>query len=65
MKNREISCKFYDHEHVCNKFNNRDAEFYGYCQKCPDYVAKKGAAAARPNIKRKKLEDARRKDADD
>lgn len=60
MKTREIACEFYMYEGCCSK--GRDGIFRGQCQTCNKYSAKKGSAPARPNLKRKKLEDARRRE---
>lgn len=60
MKTREIVCEHYQWEGSCSL--GRESEFFGYCQHCPDYKAKKGAKPARVNNKRKKLERGKRRE---
>lgn len=57
-KTREIICIHYQCAHQCDL--GKDAEFYGLCQTCPQYSAKKGALPRRVNTKRKKMEKIRK-----
>lgn len=54
MKTREIQCRFYICHGQCSK--NKDADFYGICQKCQLYEKKVGAKPNRTDHRRKKLE---------
>jgi len=60
MKDRNIICEFYMYEGGCSK--DREGTFKKYCQTCQMYKAKRGAAPARKNLKRQKLDDAKNKD---
>lgn len=59
-KDRIRPCKFYKAEHDCTK--GKDAEFWGVCQHCPNYVKELAAAPARQNKKRYKIQELREKD---
>ena len=59
-KTREIACENYLYEGKCKK--NREGTFRKYCQKCNLYKAKRGGIPARKDLRRKKIEDARRRD---
>lgn len=61
-KTREIPCIHYVCHGNCDL--GKDAEFYGLCQTCPTYKAKRGAAPARVDNRRKKLEKIRKRDRD-
>ena len=60
-KTREIVCIHYQNKGSCDL--GKDAEFYGLCQTCPQYRKKPGAKPARVNNRRKKLEDAKKKES--
>lgn len=60
MKTREVACEFYECEGSCSK--GRAGFFRKTCQTCSKYVKKAGGQPARPNLRRKKLEDIRRKE---
>ena len=53
-KTREQACIHYVCEHNCDL--GKDATFYGLCQTCATYKAKKGSAPARTDNRRKKLD---------
>lgn len=59
-KDREIVCEYYQCEEVCGK--QHEGTFRKACQKCADYRPVKGRHPARLNLKRQKLEAARKKD---
>ena len=60
MKTREIACQHYIHEHNCDL--GKEAEFYGHCQICKTYSAKKGGKAARTDNRKQKLDRIMRKE---
>ena len=59
-KTREIPCIHYICAHSCAL--GKDAEFYKLCQTCPSYKKRPGYKPARLNLKRKKLDEIRRKE---
>lgn len=59
-KDREIMCIYYEYEGKCSK--GREGTFRKQCQICSKYRPKKGAAPARKNLKREKLEKIRKRD---
>lgn len=59
-KTREIACIYYQFEGSCAK--GRAGTFRKACQKCDWYKPKKGGIPARQDLRRKKQEDARRRD---
>jgi hypothetical protein len=60
MKDREITCVFYEYEGCCRK--GREGTFRKACQTCNKYQAKRGSVPARKNLKKQKIERARDKD---
>ena len=60
MKDREIACEYYMNEGNCAK--GREGTFRKYCQRCKLYTPMSGGQPARKDLRRKKREDARRKD---
>lgn len=60
MQDREIPCIYYEYEGCCKK--GREGTFYGSCQTCKKYSAKKHAAPARRNNKRKRVQQLREMD---
>lgn len=60
MKNREIACIYYLCEGECQK--GRKGTFRKACQHCDLYSPISGGEPARKDLRRKKREDARRKD---
>ena len=60
MKTREIACQHYIHEHNCDL--GKEAEFYGHCQTCKTYSAKRGGKAARTDNRKQKLDRIMRKE---
>lgn len=44
-KERTITCQHYEYEGSCSL--GREAEFWKYCQHCPDYLPIKNGRAAR------------------
>lgn len=60
MKDREIACQHYIHEHNCDL--GKEAEFYGRCQTCKTYSAKRGGKAARTDNRKQKLDRIMRKE---
>lgn len=60
MKDRETACVYYLCEGECSK--GREGTFRKYCQRCKLYTPLAGAEPARKDLRRKKREDARRKD---
>ena len=63
MKTREIVCKFYICKGSCTKGKN--AALYGTCQKCKKYCKKEGAAPARTDKRKQKLEKIRKRELRD
>jgi hypothetical protein len=61
--NREIACQYYMYEGGCSK--GRKGTFYKSCQTCKKYVAVKGGEPARKNLKRQKIQAARKRDSYD
>lgn len=59
-QNREIVCIFYDHEGSCLK--GRDGIFRKTCQTCNQYIARKGGAPARKDLRRHKMEKIKERD---
>ena len=59
-KTREVACIHYRNEGNCAL--GKDGTFRKKCQTCKTYKALPGGSVARPNLKRKKLETARKKD---
>ena len=59
-KDRNTVCEFYNYEGGCSK--GREGTFKKYCQTCQIYKAKKGAIPARKNLKREKMEEAKKRD---
>lgn len=53
MKTREIACQHYIHEHNCDL--GKEAEFYGHCQTCKTYSAKRGGCPARVDRRKQKM----------
>ena len=60
MKDRNIICQFYNYERGCSK--GREGTFKKYYQTCQLYKAKRGAAPAQKNLKKQKLNNAKRRD---
>ena len=60
MRDREIVCLHYQYEHSCDL--GKDAEFRGLCQTCPTYKKKPGAAPARTDNRRQKLDKINKKE---
>lgn len=60
MKTREIACQHYIYEHNCDL--GKEAEFYGHCQTCKTYSAKRGGKAARTDNRKQKLDRIMRKE---
>ena len=60
MKTREIACQHYIHEHNCDL--GKEAEFYGHCQTCKTYSAKRGGKVARTDNRKQKLDRIMRKE---
>lgn len=60
MRDRNIACIHYQYEKSCDL--GREGTFYHYCQKCKMYNARRGAEPARLNLKREKIERARKRD---
>lgn len=54
MKTREIQCKFYICHGQCSK--NKEASFYGICQKCQLYEKKDGVKPNRSDNRKKKMD---------
>ena len=59
-KTRELPCIHYVCANQCDL--GKEAEFYGLCQTCPSYKARKGSAPARTDTRREKLEKAKKND---
>lgn len=59
-KTREIACVHYKCHGNCDL--GKDADFYGHCQTCPTYSAKKGGRPARVDNRRKKMDKILRKE---
>lgn len=59
-KERTITCQHYEHEGSCSL--GREAEFWKYCQRCPDYLPIKNGRAARKNLKKEKQIEAQKRD---
>lgn len=59
-KTREIQCQYYLNEGNCSK--GRSGTFRKQCQTCNLYSHKIGGKPARPNLKRKKLDDIRKRE---
>ena len=59
-KTRELPCIYYVCAHTCDL--DKDAEFYGLCQTCPSYKARKGSAPARVDKRKQKLEKIQKRD---
>lgn len=59
-KTREIVCIHYISKGNCDL--GKDAEFYGICQHCQKYKPKQGMKPARVDTRKKKLDDAKKKD---
>lgn len=53
-------CIHYVNEGNCDL--GKDCAFWGHCQTCPTWKRKPGAKPARPDVRRKKLDKARRRD---
>lgn len=53
MKTREVACENYACEGSCKV--GMKAEFYGHCQKCESYKAKKGGRPARKDNRGDKM----------
>lgn len=53
-KTREIACRFYVAEKECLK--GREGTFYGSCQTCKFYLAKRGGRPARKDLRQEKTE---------
>ena len=62
-KTREIVCIHYISKGNCDL--NKNAEFYGLCQTCPQYRKKPGSKPARVDNRKKKLDKIRRKEEKD
>ena len=63
MKTREIVCQFYICKGSCAKGKN--AAQYGICQHCKKYRKKEGAAPARTDKRKQKLEKIRKRELRD
>lgn len=59
-RTREIACIHYIHEHNCDL--GKEAEFYGHCQICKSYSAKKGGRPARVDRRKQKQEKINKKE---
>ena len=59
-KTKEIQCIHYKCHGVCDL--GKKADFYGHCQKCPQYKKKPGAKPARTDTRRQKAERIMRKE---
>lgn len=59
-RDREIACEFYQCEGSCTK--GRAGTFRVQCQTCNKYSPIKGGALSRPNLRRKKMEDIRKRE---
>ena len=59
-KDRFIKCEFYLYEGNCAK--NGEGTFYHSCQKCGLYKPVKGSIPAKKNLKREKIEKAKKED---
>ena len=62
-KTRELPCIHYVCAHNCDV--GKDAEFYGLCQTCPTYKARKGSAPARTDNRKKIMAKIRKKELRD
>lgn len=54
MRDREIACIHYIHNGNCDL--GKKAEFYGLCQTCKSYSAKRGSQPARTDNRKQKME---------
>ena len=63
MKTREIVCQFYICKGNCTK--DKNDTLYGTCQKCKKYRKKEGAAPARTDKRKQKLEKIRKRELRD
>ena len=63
MKTREIGCQVYICKGSCTKGEN--AALYGTCQQCKKYRKKEGAAPARTDKRKQKLEKIRKRELRD
>lgn len=59
-KDRFVKCEFYLNEGNCAK--KREGSFYHYCQHCDQYRPVRGSIPAKKNLKREKIEKARKED---
>lgn len=59
-KVREIACIHYKYHGCCDLGKN--ADFYGHCQTCPTYSAKKGGRPARVDRRKQKQEKINKKE---
>ena len=60
MKDRDALCKWYRAEKDCAK--GREGTLWHSCVHCQKYEPIRGREPIRKNLKRKKLEDARKRD---
>lgn len=57
---RVIACEYYVNEGTCSK--GKECAFWGHCQKCKYYRAKKGGKPVRTNTRGSKMERINRKE---
>lgn len=60
MRDREITCVFYEYEGSCLK--GKAGTFRKACQTCGKYKPKLGSAPARKNLKNQKIEKIKARD---